>query len=420
MEIPQDKSFYSRLPILFGIGIIVIGFFYFFYHQFNVDDNKTLQTVRADTIQTTVVKKTPFNHQVAAYGELKSSMEVVLISQVSGIISQLHFKPGSYVTGLTPVISLINPNIASHLKNAKFELEAATAQYALAKASIGEQEFKLVSDEKLALADVDILETELAARKSLADRKIISGLDFARVKQELGKAQLKHQLIQQRLTNFINNKPTKLKVIEFELANAKRYLNDKQTDFDNLKVAVTTDGVLQHLEESMKLGAWVEKGSKIGLIADTRQLYAQLEVNAADVAQLTLDMQVTVNIKGQQVKGVITRIAPNVVNNRVIVDANINQTLPATARPAVEVNATILANQIDSTLVIERPLNLNQQQDIELYVKQTGQSYYERRMVKTGAWSNHHIQVVAGIKENDIVVISNTDDWHDKVKSNGS
>lgn len=46
--------------------------------------------------------------------------------------------------------------------------------------------------------------------------------------------------------------------------------------------------------------------------------------------------------------------------------------------------------------------------------------YYEQRVVKTGAWSNQHIQVLAGIKEDDVVVISNTIGWHDKVKSNGS
>lgn len=425
MEIPKNKPFKSRILMFLSLGII-IGLFILLFNYSKPSGiladtvGERAQTVNVDAIKTTIVKRASFSHQITTYGLLKPSMEFVLLSQVSGIISQLHFKPGSKLNAHQPVISLVNPEVTRNLANAKFELQAATARYELAIADIGEQEFKLMSEEKLALADFEILETELAARKSLADRKIISELDFAKVKLELKKAKLRLQLSKQRLSNFVNNRNAKLKAIDFELDNVKRHLIDKQTDVDNLQVSVTSAGVLQNLENSIKLGAWINKGNKMGLVADTRQLYAQLEVNAADVSQLNIGMQVAINIKGKQVKGSITRIAPNVVNNRVTVDASIDGSLPTTARPEVEVNATIFVKDIGNTLIIQRPLNLTQRVEISLYVKVMERDYYEQRVVKTGAWSNQHIQVLAGIKEDDVVVISNTIGWHDKVKSNGS
>jgi multidrug efflux pump subunit AcrA (membrane-fusion protein) len=103
-----------------------------------------------------------------------------------------------------------------------------------------------------------------------------------------------------------------------------------------------------------------------------------------------------------------------------VVDATITGQLPATARPAVEITATILVNQIDNALVITRPVSIGAaKKELSLFVKSNDGEYFERRTVSTGAWSGEHIQILQGLKAEDVVVISNTKGWQNRVKSKG-
>jgi len=119
-----------------------------------------------------------------------------------------------------------------------------------------------------------------------------------------------------------------------------------------------------------------------------------------------------VNVKGQNVNGSVTRIAPNVVNNRVQVDAMLTSVLPQTARPDVEVNAKIFIQQVPDTLTLLRPAGLRKQNEtVNLYVKIPNTQRYQRRVVKIGAWSNNQIQVLAGLQRDEQVIITDTTGW---------
>lgn len=413
MHIPKDKPL--KKPLFFGgavvLILILVGVFWQNIRQVNQQSFTTTQSIKTER-----PKKGSFEHSISGFGVLKSNTERVIMSKVAGTISQLHIKPGAVVAPDQVIIELSNSTIERNLVDARFELEAAEAQFSLKQAAIAEQEFKLRNEVQMAQADLSILQAELAAHENLAERKIISKFDYEKVKLQLKKNQLRHQLSQQQLDNFIINKPLKLRANEFELAKAKRQLEVAQTEHGALQVTAGMSGVLKSLDESVLLGTWLNKDTKVGEVTNTDDLYAEIEVNAAEANSIDVGMKVLLNVKGQRVEGTITRIAPNVVNNRVQLDAALTSTLPKAARPDIEVNANIIAQDIPNTLTLTRPgwLNIDTGQ-VQLYVQPANSQGYHKRTVTIGAASQTTLQIVDGLNLNEQVIISNTSGWVQEV-----
>lgn len=413
MYIPKDKPIRPKrlLLALSVLSLVVVGMTWLGLKKTNnhpLVDNQSIEVATASV--------GTFEHNISAFGLLKSNAERVVMNRVSGAVSQLYIKPGAVVTPEQVIIELTNSTIERNLVDAQFELEAAQVQFALKKAAIDEEELKLRNEAQLVKADLSILQAELAAHENLADRKIISKFDYEKVKSQLQKNQLRDQLAQQQLDNFVANKPIKLRANEFELAKAKRALEVAELEHASLQVTAGMAGVLKSLDDDIALGAWLNKDAKVGQVTNINNLYAEIEVNAAEAVSLNEGMRVFLNVKGQSVEGTITRIAPNVVNNRVQVDASLTSALPKTARPEVEVSAKIVAKQIPNTLLLSRPAWLNVENGkAALYVKPVGSDSFQRRLVTIGAMSQTALEVIDGLNAEEQVIMTNTLSWSQDV-----
>jgi HlyD family secretion protein len=284
MHIPQDKPQRIKILIMAGVPIAVILFILWL----SISQLKQETPTNSAKFQTATVSAGAFKNTLAAFGVLKTSNTRIIMSEVDGTVSHLHMKPGAIVEPDFVVLELVNPDIVRELADAQFGLKEAQAEYSLQKSAIEEQALKLRNDEKMAQADLEIVQSELTAHASLAQRKIISQVDFQKVKLQLKKVTLHHQLISDQLAHFIKSKPIKLTVAELQLAKAKRHLQTMQNDLNSLSVTAGMQGVLQSIGDDVQPGAWLTKGRKIGVVADTKSLYAELEVNAADAALLVV------------------------------------------------------------------------------------------------------------------------------------
>jgi HlyD family secretion protein len=297
MHIPKDKPQRSKFLIMAGVPIAAIAFVLWL----SISQLKQGSATNSAKFHTTTVSVGTFKHSLAAFGVLKTSNTRIIMSEVDGTVSHLHMKPGAIIEADSVVLALVNPDIVRELADAQFGLKEAHAEYSLQKSAIEEQALKLRNDEKMAQADLEIVQSELTAHASLAQRKIISQVDFKKVKLQLKKVTLRHQLMSDQLAHFIKSKPIKLTVAELQLAKAKRHLQTMQNDLNSLNVTAGMQGVLQSIFDDVQPGARITKGRKIGVVADTKSLYAELEINAADAALLVVGMPIVLNVKGQTV-----------------------------------------------------------------------------------------------------------------------
>jgi HlyD family secretion protein len=180
----------------------------------------------------------------------------------------------------------------------------------------------------------------------------------------------------------------------------------KQEQVDALKVRSGTAGVLQ--EVSVKEGQQVTPGFNIARVADPASLKAELRVAETTIKDVKLGQVVEVDTRNGIIHGQVSRIDPSAKEGTFTVDAQLTGPLPPSARPDLSVDGLIVLERLNDVLHVGRPAFGQGQQTIGMFVLSADGTEAERRQVTLGRTSVSTVEIVAGLKEGDRVIVSDT------------
>ncbi len=126
-----------------------------------------------------------------------------------------------------------------------------------------------------------------------------------------------------------------------------------------------------------------------------------------------------VDTRNGKIRGHVTRIDPASVGGTVGVDVVLDEALPAGARPDLSVDGTIELERLEDVLYVESPAFGQENSVIQLYkVLANGDAI--RVPVKLGRRSVQYVEVVEGLQQGDVVILSDMSqyDAFDRVRIN--
>ena len=345
MKIPKDQPYYKKITNISLVLIVIVILLFFVYKTYS---KISISSGGLDRDQTIVYRAElgSFFNAINAFGELKSASRRNLVAQVAGTITEIYIRPGATVSSDTVILSLNNPQLEREYESVKLELDEVRAALEQLNAELADQELTLESDVLITEAELNTQNAELEAKEILAEKQIISELELRRERVRLEQSRLKHHLAKQKFNTFKQTKASKVHVATLRIKGVETFLKIKLADIEALKIKAGMTGVLQSIEENIELGQRLNQGGNIGVVANLDTLYAEVRVRASDAANVAIGMHVNLDIKGMPAKGIISRVAPNVIRNQVQVDVTITSELPITARPDVEMQASIFLEEM--------------------------------------------------------------------------
>jgi multidrug efflux pump subunit AcrA (membrane-fusion protein) len=111
------------------------------------------------------------------------------------------------------------------------------------------------------------------------------------------------------------------------------------------------------------------------------------------------------------VEGRVTRIDPQVLNDRVTVDVELLGELPPGARPDLSVEGLIEVARLDDVLHVRKPVYSQENGRLEVFRLHADDTIASRATVEFGRGTVHSIEVTAGLQEGDQIVVSDTTRW---------
>lgn len=408
MDIPvttKTDNLFSRfrLPIIIG-GLLIVAYLSMIFLK------PAVPGVKESDVWLSEVRKGEFTRKVRGVGTLVPS-EIRWIAAASpGRIERLLIKPGAWVTPETVIAELSNPELLSQLAQARWELDAAEANFLALKAQLQEQtlEHELrVTQARMALETAKLKEQ---AEKSLADKNIISALDFATTKLDTQqrKTELEIRLKAQQRANEVE-----LARLTAEQANVRRFKNmvdHFETQMKALHITADIDGVLQEI--SVDVGQRVDVGSNVARVAKPDTLLAELQVQENQVKDLQTGYPVIVDTRNGFIDGVVKRIDPRVLNGNVQVDVELIGAMPEGVRPDLSVTGTIVVEQIADALYIDRPAGTVASSTTQLFTMDDDQNLARLTDIQFGKASISSIQILAGLQPGDSVIVSDMSDFN--------
>lgn len=396
-----------RRLLLFGVGVLLVvaavaGLMAL---------GPPLPTAQRSSLWIGTVSRGDLLKQVRAAGSLVPRHSRWLAAATSARVAQILVLPGAKVTPGTVLLKLENPEVMDALRNAKARVAAAEADVAARRATLKSQ----LLDQRSALAQARAAYAKLKVKVE-ADAKAMQLHLVPRVRfqqEQIALKQLKErkQIEQQRVAAFDDTRRAQMAAVKAHLAQRRSNLKLRRRQADALVVRAGIAGVLQQL--AVQEGEQLAEGAKLARVTRLDDLIARLKVPEVQAQDVALGMPVTVDTHNGKVDGKVTRIDPAVVEGSVVVDVSLTGELPDGARPKLSVDGRIRIARLDDVLSLGRPSGARPHASISLFRLDAGGDIARRVPVDIGAVSVDRVQVRAGLKPGDQVILSATSRWDD-------
>ena len=377
-------------------------------------------SVERSSIWTDTVKRGPMLRQVRGPGTLVPREDRIRLipAQTDATVARILVLPGAKVLPNTPIMELVDPTLQQELLDARLQLQAAKADYQNVRARLESD----LMNQKAAAATVgaDHKQAGLQAQtdKSLYDLGVISGLTYSASKGKADELDTRDDLEHQRLTLNERAITTQLAVQQTKVEQAQAVLALKEKQRDALTVEAGIAGVLVDLPH--QVGEHVAPGTTLAKVVQPDQLKASLKIAETQARDIQIGQPAEIDTHNGLIPGKVTRIDPAVQNGTVTVDVQLDGALPQGARPDLSVDGTIDLERLGNVLVMGRPAFGNENSTISIFRLSEDGKTATRVPVKVGRASVSNIQVLEGLHEGDVVILSDMSRWDntDRIRLN--
>lgn len=338
------------------------------------------------------------------YGVLNSNKQQLLTTLTRATVKEIVLKPGANVTAESVIVRLDNPELVQEVENAKQELVQINAN--LRQLELNNQRELL--DETANLAEMtaryESAVLNRQAEEKLIEKGIVSQLTYKESLLEEEQLAKRIDILKQRFAQLKLVHHESLNIQQERLKQQQGQLSIRQARLDSLEVKAGFSGVLQRL--SVEVGQSLTAGQEIALIGSVTDLIALIRVPQSQVQQVSVGQRAIINTRLDEVYGIVSRIDPIVQENTVEVEISLPKDLPASARPQLNVDASIIAETLEKVYYIKRPANVKAYSEISLYRLDPDSSTARLRTLKLGQQAGRYIEIISGAEPNDAFIIS--------------
>lgn len=385
----------SRVLLISGIAIcLVLGIWlmrYFLKPSLNPNEFVTA-TVEVGSIENTI----------NATGEVSPEFEEILSSPIQASIQEILLEPGKKVTSGQSILRLDKSATQSELERLKFQMESKANEIRKLKLDLEKSFYDIKSNNSIKELKISNLKDGVSA----AQRLLKAG---GGTREEVEQAALNLKvagLEKLQLENEIRSKQQTMKIeireAEIALAIQRNDLEALKRKLDRAEIVATRDGVVTWVNKN--IGASINEGEALVRIADLSsfKVAGSLADNMLD--QISNSMPAIIRIGESQLKGSISNISPAINNNVVSFDIRLDAKDSKILRPNQKVDVFLVTETRPKVLRVSNGPAFNGAGKQDVFVINNGAA--ERRFVQTGLSNFDYIEIISGLKAEDVVITS--------------
>lgn len=363
-------------------------------------------SVDRGTVWTDTVKRGNMLRQVRGLGSLVPTQEDIrqIPAETEATVMRIRALPGTHVKSDTILLEMSNPQVEQASVDADLQLKAALAELAALKVKLDSDLMTQKAGAATVSADYNQAQRQAETDKELYQLGVISGLAYKASAGKADELSTRHKLEGEKVQINQQSIQSQLMVQQSKVEQMRTMAELKRKQLDALKVRAGIDGVLVDLP--VQVGQHVLPGVMIAKVVQPDHLMAELKVPETQARDVQIGEPATVDTHNGVVSGTVTRVDPAVQNGTVTVDIKLTGELPKGARPDLSVDGTIDLERLDNVLFVGRPAMGQENSTISLFKLEPGANSAIRVPVKVGRASVNSIEVLEGLKEGDVVILS--------------
>lgn len=366
-------------------------------------------SVEKDTLWKGTVTRGMMLRQVRGLGTLVPE-EIRYVPAISqGRVEKRLVQAGAQVTADQVLMELTNPEIEQAFVDAQTQLRGAEANLTTLKVQLDKQILDQEATLAQAKSDFNKAKMQFEVNDSLGKKDLKSKLevDLSRIAAE--DAESRVALETKRLVGSRDEAKARLSAEDEKVRQLRDAVQLKHKQLEALKVRAGIDGELQTI--AVQVGQQVTVGQELARVANPKQLKAELKIAETQAKDIQLGQPVTVDTRNGIIPGRVIRIDPSVQNGTRTVDASLEGELPKGAVPDLSVDGTIELEKLENILYVNRPVHGQENATVGIFKVDPDGAGATQVQVKLGRGSVTTIEVLDGLREGDVVILSDTSQW---------
>jgi HlyD family secretion protein len=366
-------------------------------------------TVDRATVWTDSVRRGTMVRQVRGPGTLVPEQIRFISAVTAGRVERVLALPGIEVDERTVLLEMSNPDVERQMLEAQRLLTSAEAEAANLQATLENQ--RLNQEATVASARSEFREAERQAKlnEEMASRGLIPTMDLSRTRDRAEELRTRLEIELKRLEFLSRSMQAQSAAQRSQIERLRGIVDFQREQQRSMVVRAGTRGVLREIP--LQEGQWVNPGSNLAVVVQPERLKAELRIPETQARDLTVGQAASIDTRNGVVPGRVVRIDPAVQSGTVRVDVALEGELPRGARPDLSVDGVIEIERLENVLYVGRPAYGQAESMVGLFKVQDGGRTAVRTNVRLGRSSVNTIEVIDGLREGDVVILSDMSSW---------
>ncbi|MBI3792322.1 MAG: HlyD family efflux transporter periplasmic adaptor subunit [Gemmatimonadetes bacterium] len=335
---------------------------------------------------------------------------------VSARVDRLVAHVGQAVTPTTVIAELSNPDVDIQAMQAQQAYNDARAQ--LAASELGLQRGLLEQEAEVAAANTAHVVAAHRARgaDSIFARGLMAAAERDGLKATAEEAAVRFRVAQRTLELLRASIEPQIAVQTQSVERLRQIAAFRESLKAAMVLRAGDAGTLQELSAGaggplLEPGQWVNAGMALAKVVQPGRLKAVVRIPETQAKDLAIGLGATVDTRNGVVSGHVSRIDPASSGGTVTVDIALDGPLPAGARPDLGVDGVIQVQKLPAVLYTGRPATGADGAVVGLFRLDEDGHTAQRVPVRLGVSSVNAVQVLAGLKAGDRVILSDMSQW---------
>jgi len=405
VDIPRAPRSHRRRYVLIGAGILLVVLATVALTRLQ----PAAPTVERATLWLDTVRQGTMVRDVRGPGTLVPEQIRWISALTPGRVEKINYLPGQPVKAATVLLELSNPDVELQLLSSEQELSSSEAQLVNLKAMLGSG--VLTQEGTVASMKSQAADAERQARvaNGLAEKGLAAQNEVARARDLAEEMRTRLGIEQDRLNILRGAMDGQLTAQKAQVERLRAVVSFRRTEREAMAIAAGADGVLQELP--LQVGQWVTPGITLAKVVQPGRLKAVLRIPETQARDLVVGQRASIDTRNGLVAGHVTRVDPAAENGTVGVDVALEGQLPRGARPDLSVDGTIEIERLRNVLYVGRPAYGQPESTVGLFRVTPDGGRALRAPVRLGRASVNTVEVLAGLRKGDVVILSDMSQW---------
>lgn len=402
MDRPIEKknTWFKKLrwPVFMAILLLILIW------QILFTDHIKKYQIEADRVTVESVIYDKYQDYISVTGTVEPIRTIFLDAIEGGRVEEIIAEEGSKVEKGDVILRLSNINLLLEISNNEAQVARAINELRQAKLLMTQtklnNEQNIIELEKLYKSQ----ERQWNNNQKLFDSKHISFEQFQQSKEQYQASLKTLGLLKENQKQDSLFRSIQVTALESSVQRMEQNLGIIRKRLDALEIKAPVDGELATLNP--EIGEVVTYGSRIGIINVLDSYKMRIEVDEHYIARVVKGLRGEYEFAGATHQLMITKIYPEVKNNRFALDMEFLTDIPEQIRIGQTSRIRLELGQSKDAILIPRGSFYQSTGGQWIFVLHGSGDYAEKRAVRLGRNNPNYYEVIEGLKEGEKVIVS--------------